>query len=96
VPAVLRRGALTIAIATGGRSPALAGRLKRFLGGIFGPEWAGRVEQLAAQRAGWRDAGADAAAIRRQTDDFLAAQGWLGPAPAQFCNEEDANVFEAR
>ena len=39
VPAVLRRGDLTIAVATEGASPALAGRLRRHVAEQFGPEW---------------------------------------------------------
>lgn len=43
-PAVVRRGELIIAVSTGGRSPALASRLRRLLEERFGPEW----EELAA------------------------------------------------
>ncbi len=43
-PAVMRRGELVVAVSTGGRSPALASRLRRLLEERFGPEW----EELAA------------------------------------------------
>lgn len=39
-PAVVRRGELAIAISTGGRSPAMARRLRERLEIEFGPEWA--------------------------------------------------------
>ncbi|HYT25139.1 MAG TPA: bifunctional precorrin-2 dehydrogenase/sirohydrochlorin ferrochelatase [Actinomycetota bacterium] len=50
VPAVLRRGDLTVAVATSGRTPGLAGALRRRLEGQFGPEWAELVDLLAADR----------------------------------------------
>jgi precorrin-2 dehydrogenase / sirohydrochlorin ferrochelatase len=49
-PAVVRRGSLQIAISTEGQSPALAQRLRRELENQFGPDYAGWVEHLGAER----------------------------------------------
>jgi precorrin-2 dehydrogenase / sirohydrochlorin ferrochelatase len=49
-PAVVQRGALQIAISTGGSSPALAHRLRVELEQQFGPEYAGWVEEVGRRR----------------------------------------------
>jgi precorrin-2 dehydrogenase/sirohydrochlorin ferrochelatase len=77
LPAVLRRGDLAIAISTGGASPALAVRLKRALGELFGAEWQGRTEELASLRRAWRDEGADAESLKRRTEDLIERRRWL-------------------
>jgi precorrin-2 dehydrogenase / sirohydrochlorin ferrochelatase len=76
-PAVLRRGALTIAVSTGGASPGLAVQVKRFLNRLFGPEWGERLDRLAALRQDWRRSGADAATLSRRTEAWIERQGWL-------------------
>src|SRR5262249_39893815 len=77
VPALLRRGDLLLTVSTNGRSPGLARRLKRFLAGIFGDEWQGRVEAIAALRQRWRESGAAADEIARWTEDWVERQRWL-------------------
>jgi siroheme synthase-like protein len=53
LPAVARRGALQIAISTGGASPALARRLREQIEAEYGPEWAEVVALLDALRSAW-------------------------------------------
>ena len=56
-PAVVRRGALQIAISTEGQSPALAQRLRRELEAQFGPEYEPWLEWLGAARKFLRSEG---------------------------------------
>ncbi len=51
VPAVMRRGGLVLAISTGGRSPALARRVREELEQIFPEEYGDQLEQLVSLRA---------------------------------------------
>jgi len=50
LPALLRRGDLTVAVATGGRSPALAALVRDRLASQLGPEWAAVLEIAAPLR----------------------------------------------
>lgn len=50
LPAVLRRGPVTVAVSTGGRSPALAAALRDHLAAAVGPEWAQLADLLGAAR----------------------------------------------
>jgi precorrin-2 dehydrogenase/sirohydrochlorin ferrochelatase len=49
-PAVVRRGTLQIAVSTGGKSPALAQRLRKKLEKEFGPEYAAWLKELGKSR----------------------------------------------
>jgi siroheme synthase-like protein len=51
VPAVVRRGAVTIAISTGGMSPALAVRLKHEVAAHIGPEYGALATLLGRMRS---------------------------------------------
>ena len=70
LPAVVRRGRLTLAVSTGGASPALASWIRRGLEAHFGEAYARLVEVVAAVRREVRrePAPPDAAAWRRALD----------------------------
>jgi len=50
LPAIVQRGSLTVAVSTGGRSPALAKRIREDLEASFGPEYAELLDILAELR----------------------------------------------
>lgn len=77
LPALVRRGDLTIAVSTGGKSPALARRLRRHLERAFGPEWGQRLEELAAVRRQWREQGLTPGEVSRRSDAYLDEKEWL-------------------
>jgi precorrin-2 dehydrogenase / sirohydrochlorin ferrochelatase len=75
--AIVRRGDLTVAISTGGKSPGLAAAIRRQLDESLGPEWGAQLECLAALRTGWGAAGKDSAAIARLTTQWLDHHGGI-------------------
>ena len=77
VPAIVRRGDLIFSVSTGGKSPGLARRLRRHLESEFGPEWAGRLDELGRQRKVWRSEGLEPAEIGRRVDVYIEEKGWL-------------------
>jgi precorrin-2 dehydrogenase len=79
--AVIRRGDLTVAISTNGRSPGLASLMRRVLEYRIGPEWEWRIDEIAALRQAWRAAGADPAVVGHRTEEWVARQGWLDRIP---------------
>src|SRR5690606_10475975 len=50
LPALLRRGDVTVSVSTGGRSPALAALIRDHLAATLGPEWSTVLEIAAALR----------------------------------------------
>jgi precorrin-2 dehydrogenase/sirohydrochlorin ferrochelatase len=70
-PAIVRRGDLVIAISTGGRSPALAARLRRELSEQYGPEWEPALDVLEHARAETLPALPDLAERSRRWNEAL-------------------------
>jgi precorrin-2 dehydrogenase/sirohydrochlorin ferrochelatase len=77
VPATVRRGDLLFSVSTGGGAPRLAHRLRRDLEVRYGPEWAARLDRLAAAREVWRAEGADTEELARRSDALIDGEGWL-------------------
>ena len=77
MPSMVRRGNLMLTVSTGGKAPGLARRLRRALENMFGPEWAGRLNELAEQRDDWRRQDLGVAEIGRRTDFYVEEKGWL-------------------
>jgi len=86
VPAVLRRGELTVAVSTGGGSPALARRLRERLGAILGPEYDAFLTALRELRRRARRAISDPQArqelYRRAVASPLYEEAARGDRPA--------------
>jgi len=76
LPAVVRRGELTLAVSTGGASPALARRIREKLEAEFDDAFAEWVRVLAEVRAEVLAKVADEARRRELLDSF-ADWGWL-------------------
>ncbi|MCK8786211.1 siroheme synthase [Roseomonas sp. NAR14] len=72
--ATVRRGQLVLAVSTEGRSPAVAARLRRQLAERYGPEWAARLDAVAALRDRLRAEGRRPAEVMAETNAWLDAQ----------------------
>ena len=76
VPAQVRRGDLLLTVSTAGRAPGLSRALREDLERRFGPEWGGRLDEIADLRNQWRAQGVDAKAVSERTQALLAERGW--------------------
>jgi len=77
VPALVRRGDLTIAISTAGKGPGLASALRQHLEGQFGTEWADHITAASTLRIRMRADGQTPAAIAAAMRHCAAT--WLQP-----------------
>ncbi len=82
-PAVVRRGALQLAISTAGQSPALAQRLRRELEEQFGPEYAEWLEQLGKERERLFASDLDPEARRKLLHDLASREAFAAAPEAK-------------
>lgn len=75
-PAVVKRGALQIAISTGGESPALAQRLRKELETRFGPEFEDWLGELGEARKRIRAEVADGAAQKAKLHESASEESF--------------------
>jgi precorrin-2 dehydrogenase/sirohydrochlorin ferrochelatase len=81
MPAIVRRGDLTLAISTGGTSPGLARILREWLERLLDAEWGARLRWIAEQRARWQRGGRSTVEVGALTRELLDARGWLSARP---------------
>ncbi len=71
LPALVQRGALTLAISTSGQSPALARQLRQDLENRFGMEYAGFLELMGAVRSRLLAESQDSSANKKKFDQLV-------------------------
>ena len=71
-PALVQRGTLQLAISTGGRSPFMAGHVRRVLEDTIGPEWGELVEMVGEMRDRLRH---QRVPLRRQSEIYARVPG---------------------
>lgn len=76
-PAIVRRGALTLTVSTGGLAPGLSGVLAAYLGRIFGSVWSIRLGLLETKRRNWRRRGLTHGEVRDALGCEIERNGWL-------------------
>ena len=78
LPARVRRGHLQVTVSTDGTAAGLSRHIREYLEAhVFGPEWAERVEEIAAARHKWKQDGMQFADLGKAIAEFVAARGWL-------------------
>ncbi len=78
LPARVRRGHLQVTISTDGKVAGLSRLLREYLEtNVFGPEWAGRIDELASARLKWKAEGLSFGALGDAIRKYVSEKGWL-------------------
>lgn len=78
MPAILRRGNLQVTVSTDGKVAGLSRILRDYLKDyVFGPEWAGRVDELGERRADWVARRLPFSELKARVDHFVREKCWL-------------------
>lgn len=78
LPAIVRRGHLQVTVSTDGTAAGLSRHIREYLEReVFGPEWAARVDEVAAARKRWKQEGLSMSALAQAIGDLIAARGWF-------------------
>ncbi len=78
LPARVRRGHLQVTVSTDGTAAGLSRHIREYLETyVFGPEWAARVDEVAAARRKWKQEGLSFSALGKAVADLVTSRGWL-------------------
>jgi precorrin-2 dehydrogenase/sirohydrochlorin ferrochelatase len=73
----VQRGDLQISVSTNGKSPATARMIRECLEQCYPAEWEQRLEEIAAKRSEWKQAGASYAEVNDKTEEYVKSRNWL-------------------
>jgi len=73
----IQRGDLQISVSTNGKSPATARMIRECLENCYPAEWEQRLEEIAAKRTEWKDAGASYNEVNAKTEEYVKSRDWL-------------------
>lgn len=76
VPAVVRRGDLTVAVSTGGQAPVLGKLFRKSLNETIGEEWADRMKEIVKARKIWEANGASPGELKQMVNAFIEDKNW--------------------
>lgn len=88
VPAVVKRGDLTVTVATRGLAPGLAAHIRRYVEGHLESEWGERLEEIATLRRELRRRHVPPPEVARRIADHVRRRGWL-PDPVEIDTHGD-------